>query len=270
MPAIHEKRKQVLRIPTENKKSMARKTLLVLLYILCPMLLSPLAGHAQARDCIRQHTSIHAQWDRLLKKYVDKNGLVDYKGFMADSTSLNAYLNQLTTHIPNPSADKREQLAYYINLYNAATVKLVLDHYPLHSIKDIRNPWDRKWIPVGGNLRSLGYLEHQILRKMDEPRIHFAINCASYSCPKLLNQAYTAKGLEAQLDNASRDFILDSARNRIGSDKLELSQLFNWYKKDFTRNASLIAFLAPYVQIPIHATAKISFLTYDWNLNEAQ
>lgn len=231
-----------------------------------PQAVSPerLAGHSQETD------PIHAAWSILLNKYVDAHGQVDYKGFMADSTALNAYLNTLLRNVPGPAAPKEEQLAFYINLYNAATVKLILNNYPLKSIKDIKNPWERDWIPLAGKLISLGYLEHQILRKMGEPRIHFAINCASNSCPKLANIAYSPVLLESQLEEATRGFIRDSTRNQLGSEHLELSQIFNWYKKDFTKDGSLSEYIAPYARASIRPSAKITYLKYDWNLNETQ
>ncbi len=210
----------------------------------------------------------HEAWDILLKKHVDEEGMVDYRGFKKDSAALNAYLDMLATHLPGPQTGREERLAYYINLYNAATVKLILDHYPLKSIRDIGHPWDKKWIPLGGELLSLGHIEHKILRKMGEPRIHFAINCASYSCPKLLNEAFTVARLEAQLEMATTSFIRDTTRNHIGTDALELSQIFQWYKADFTEGGSLIEYIRPYAPNPINPDAKISYRKYDWSLNE--
>jgi hypothetical protein len=195
---------------------------------------------------------------------------VDYKGFLADSTALNAYLNTLLGNVPGPAASKEEQLAFYINLYNAATVKLILNNYPVKSIKDIKAPWDRDWIPLSGKLISLGHVEHQILRKMGEPRIHFAINCASNSCPKLANIAYSPVSLESQLEEATLGFIRDSTRNRLGNEHLELSQIFNWYKKDFTEDGTISEYIASYAQLSIRPGAKITYLKYDWNLNETQ
>jgi len=141
----------------------------------------------------------HKSWDRLLHSFVDEKGNVDYRGFKKESETLNRYLEQLGSTTVSENWSREKKLAYYINIYNAATVKLILDNYPLASIRDINKPWDRAWIEYGGEFISLGEIEHQILRKMNEPRIHFAINCASYSCPKLLNEAYTEGKLEKQL-----------------------------------------------------------------------
>jgi hypothetical protein len=210
----------------------------------------------------------HAEWNTLLKKYVDINGNVNYKAFQKDKSALDTYLNILAENSPSENWSKNEKLAYYINIYNAATVMLILDNYPVKSIKDIKNPWGVEWIKIGKEIYSLGDIEHKILRKMEEPRIHFAINCASYSCPKLLNKAYLPSTLEVQLEKMTYDFINDSTRNKISENTLQLSNIFKWYKGDFTKNNSLINYLQPYTKFTISAKAKINYLNYDWSLNE--
>ena len=210
----------------------------------------------------------HSTWDKLLQTYVDNAGNVDYKGFLTEREKLQDYLDLLGETVPNADWSRKETLAYYINLYNAATVALVLDHYPIQSIKEIPNRWKRKWIALGDKTTSLNDIEHKILRKMDEPRIHFAINCASYSCPKLLNQAFTSDNLERLLDKTAVDFINDPKRNRFEGERTELSQIFKWYKSDFTENGSLRSYVNQFVENPLGKAAKISFMDYDWSLNE--
>ena len=210
----------------------------------------------------------HKSWDRLLHSFVDDNGNVDYLGFKKESEALNQYLEQLGKNTVNENWSREKKLAYYINLYNAATVKLILDNYPLASIRDINKPWDKAWIKYGGEFISLGEIEHQILRKMNEPRIHFAINCASYSCPKLLNEAYTEGKLDKQLDKATKDFVNDPSRNKISENKVALSKIFKWYKIDFENNGSLIVYLNQYLKSSINPDAKIEYLKYNWSLNE--
>ena len=210
----------------------------------------------------------HKIWDQLLNSFVDENGDVNYSGFKKESETLNRYLEQLGSNTVNENWSKNKKLAYYINLYNAATVKLILDNYPLTSITDINKPWDKKWIKYDGEFISLGEIEHKILRKMNDPRIHFAINCASFSCPKLLNEAYTEDKLDKQLDKAAKDFINDPSRNIISENKLELSRIFKWYKKDFENNGSLIAYLNQYLESAINTDAKIEYVKYNWSLNE--
>lgn len=212
----------------------------------------------------------HAQWDILLAKYVDADGNVDYRNFGDDIDSLNAYLDHLGQNSPTNSWTKVERLAYYINLYNAATIQLIINNYPLQSIKDIKNPWGKKRISIGTKLLSLGDIEHQILRKMDEPRIHFAINCASYSCPKLLNKAYTPSTLEKQLQQMTIDFVNDKKRNRISANKVQVSEIFKWYKKDFTKNGTLTDYINKYSKTAVGPNTKIEYLTYDWSLNETK
>ncbi|MCB0464964.1 MAG: DUF547 domain-containing protein, partial [Aequorivita sp.] len=132
----------------------------------------------------------HSQWDKLLKKYVNNAGFLDYKGFKNDRQKLDDYLKMLSEKEPTNDWSVQELLAYYINLYNAATVKLIVENYPVKSIKDIDGAWTKGRVTVGNKELSLGGIENGILRKMNEPRIHFAVNCASISCPKLMNEAY--------------------------------------------------------------------------------
>ena len=211
----------------------------------------------------------HTVWNELLQKYVDENGFVNYKGFKNDQEQLNNYIIYLSTTIPNETWTVQEQLAYYINLYNAATVKLILDNYPLESIKEISKPWGLTVIKLGEESFSLGDIEHAILRKMNEPRIHFAINCASYSCPNLLNEAFTASTIEEQLEKVSFSFI-NGDKNDISSNNPKLSKIFKWYKNDFLFEGEkdLIGFINQYSDIQIENSADIDYKDYNWNLNE--
>lgn len=211
----------------------------------------------------------HGRWDALLKKYVDKNGMVDYKGFKKDIAELNAYLQMLSEQNPNESWSVEELLAYYINTYNAYTVKLIVDNYPVKSIRDISGAWTKGIVPIGENDLSLGGIENSILRKMNEPRIHFAINCASISCPKLLNEAFTAAKIARQLDQVTKEFI-NSDKNEIHPQNPKLSSIFDWYRKDYIVNGEVdvIAYINRYSDIKISPDANISYKNYDWDLNE--
>lgn len=215
----------------------------------------------------------HDLWDSLVKKYVTEAGLVDYKGFLKDREKLQQYLNLLSNNHPNPETwTKKERLAYWINAYNAFTVELILKNYPLKSIKDIslvNSPWKIEFIEIGGKKYDLDYIEHEILRKeFDEPRIHFAINCASMSCPKMRKEAYTAEKLESQLDDQAKGFINDPSRNVIRKDEVKLSKIFKWFTGDFTKDKTLIGYINQYSETKINPDAKISYLEYDWSLNE--
>lgn len=210
----------------------------------------------------------HASWDILLNKYVDDIGNVDYRNFMNDADKLNTYLDHLAKNPISNTAQKEERLAYYINLYNAGTVQLILENYPLESIKDIFRPWGKDRVMIGDDKYSLGGIEHDVLRKMNEPRIHFAINCASFSCPKLSNEAYTASKIEEQLEKATSSFINDRSKNKITSNSVGLSKIFKWYKADFTGKNDLVDYINNYSDIEILADPEINYITYDWRLNE--
>ena len=220
----------------------------------------------------------HTDWTILLKKYVDDCGNVDYAGFGKDSLRLNAYLDKLSKHPPDKKSwSEYEQIAYWINVYNAFTIKLIIQHYPLESIKEIgskiqipfiNSPWDIKFINIYGEMLDLNNVEHSILRKnFDEPRIHFAINCASVSCPKLRREAYISEKLDNQLNEQAFEFINDPRQNRIEKDKAELSKIFNWFKGDFTKEGSLDEFINRFSNTRITENTKISFMNYDWSLN---
>ena len=212
----------------------------------------------------------HGVWNTLLKTHVDENGNVSYSGFKKDAEKLEGYLSHLAQHPPSQTWSKEDSLAYYINLYNAATVKLIVDHHPVKSIKDIPNRWGKKWIYVGNSILSLNYIEHEVLRNMNEPRIHFAINCASYSCPKLLNAAFVPEKMERQLNQVTRSFVNDPSKNRFDQESIQLSELFKWYRKDFTKKGSLLEYINQFLKNPINKDADIDYLDYDWSLNDAK
>lgn len=211
----------------------------------------------------------HAAWDRLLQQHVRPDGTVNYPGFAADRARLEAYLQNMGAFDPDTTWVRGRQLAYFINLYNALTVMLIVDNYPLKSIRDLPNPWGQKRVTLGDRAYSLDDLEHKVLRPMGEARIHFAINCASRSCPALQPRAFTEENLDAQLESATRAFINDPAHNRVGPRSADLSRLFNWYRGDFEKAAgSLPAFLNRYLDTPLPPDVRIRFLPYDWNLNQ--
>ncbi|MCE7053238.1 DUF547 domain-containing protein [Algoriphagus sp. AGSA1] len=221
----------------------------------------------------------HKSWNELLKANVNADGKVNYKGFIKEKAKLEAYLKSISENAPDRNTwSKGEQLAYWINAYNAYTVKLIVDNYPVESIRDlgpklkiplIKDVWHYRFFQIGGQESSLDEIEHSILRKeFEEPRIHFAINCASVSCPPLLNEAFEAATIDAQLDKVAKSFINDPSRNEISPDAVQVSSIFSWFKGDFTKKGTLIDFLNKYSATKINAKAKVSFLDYDWNLNE--
>lgn len=220
----------------------------------------------------------HQSWTALLQKHVDEQGMVDYQGFLQDRPALQAYLISLQEQPPGHNWSEAEQLVYWINAYNAFTIELVLEHYPVQSIKDIgskvqlpfvNTPWDIDFIRLGGQTYNLNNIEHNIIREeFDEPRIHFALVCAAISCPKLRREAYTAEALHAQLSEQAREFLAKPEKNHISSTELTISKLFDWYQGDFTKHQSLIDFLNQYTDEAISPNAKITYMEYNWQLNE--
>lgn len=210
----------------------------------------------------------HSLWNDFLQKYVSVDGHVNYKAIQSHPENLEAYLQELTKTVPNESWSKNQILAFWINAYNAFTIKLIIDNYPIKSIKEIKKPWDKEFIKIDAKTMSLSHIEHDILRKMNEPRIHFAIVCASISCPKLYNEAYMSSTLDTQLSQAAKDFLSDPTKNAITENSLELSKIFQWFSKDFKNDGSLIDFLNQYAQLNISDKAKITFKDYNWNLND--
>lgn len=210
----------------------------------------------------------HSIWTVFLQQNVSEQGNVNYKSITSKDSDLNNYLNQFVDISPDNSWSRNEKLAYWINAYNAFTIKLITDNYPVQSIKDINNPWDQKFIPINGDMLSLNHIEHEILRNMNEPRIHFAIVCASESCPKLLNEAFVAEKLDKQLTYATKEFLNDTSKNKITANQLELSKIFKWFSKDFKQNGSLIDFLNQFTEVNISEDTKIKYLDYSWELND--
>ena len=210
----------------------------------------------------------HSLWTSFLQKHVTDDGHVDYKSIQSHPENLDAYLQKLSKANPNDTWSKNETLAFWINAYNAFTIKLIIDNYPVKSINDIKNPWDQKFIKIGSETMSLNHIEHDILRKMDEPRIHFAIVCASVSCPKLRNEAYISSQLNEQLSQAVSGFLSDPTKNVISKNHLELSKIFQWFSKDFKKHGSLIDFINQYTQIEISDDPKIKFKDYNWSINK--
>lgn len=214
----------------------------------------------------------YSDYSAFLKKYVSSDGLVNYKGVVKDKTTLNKLLSSFQNNSPKSDWSEKQQLAYWINAYNLYTISLVSEHYPVKSIKDINGssgPWDLKFIKIDGKTYSLNDIETNMIRKkFGEPRIHFAVNCASISCPKLLNEAYIADKLDEQLTRMTKAFLNDPSKNKISSDKLVISKIFDWYKSDFDKSGGVKAFIRKYSGTNVKDNASVSYMDYNWNLNE--
>jgi hypothetical protein len=165
---------------------------------------------------------------------------------------------------------KDEKTAYLINVYNFNTLMLIKAHYPLKTgIRDITKPWETAFVPLFGKKVSLDNIEHDFLRKQfHEPRIHFAVNCASKGCPRLANEVYTGAKLDAQLNRAAKVFLVDTTKNRVEGNELKLSKIFKWYGDDFK---AMPGGYEGYVKklLGLEGDFTVRFLGYDWGLNNA-
>ena len=239
-----------------------------------------------SRTTGRSDAVSHAAFDRLLRRYVDTTGAVDYAGLQENRADvLRPYLDQLASaDLSGRSRDAR--LAFWINAYNALTLKLIVDHYPIQNIWAITpgppEPKDDSPFQIGvgtvaDTMRTLDEIEHEIIReRFDEPRIHFALVCAAASCPRLRREAYTAPRLDAQLNDQARTFLRDPTKNRIpaGDDRVALSRILKWYGDDFGPTPeALQRALAPYIDGPVgerlsHGDYTVDYMPYDWALND--
>jgi len=225
----------------------------------------------------------HDAFDGLLKKYVDSDGMVNYKAWHAsasDRAILKGYLESLSQADATVPAAREAKLAFWSNAYNALTLEGILRVYPTTSIRNHTaklvgyNIWKKLFLQVGNQKVSLEHIEHQILRPMGEPRVHFAIVCASIGCPRLLNEAYVADRLEEQLVTNSTDFFSRPQNLKIdGRGNLNMSQIIKWYGSDFgSSSQGQIKALEPYFpqaakELVSSGRYQIKYLKYDWNLN---
>ena len=240
----------------------------ILFFLLMGFLLPVPAAANQATD--------HRALDDLLQQY-NHQGQVDYAGLKQEEARLDAYLDALAAIDPLSLA-RDEQFAFYINAYNAWTIKLILTEYPgIASIKDygslFKSPWKKEFVNIRGAIVTLDHIEHDILRpQFRDPRVHFAINCAAKSCPPLYREAFVGKRLQAQLDDAARRFINDGRFNRLEGNTLYVSSIFKWFKEDFQDD--IVGFFEqhalPELKKAITANRqllKVKYLDYDWSLN---
>lgn len=217
----------------------------------------------------------YKNYDLFLKKYVS-NGKVDYKSILEDK-SFDSILNEFSSvSIAEYNTFKEEEkISFLINSYNAFTIKLILNHYPIKSIRKIGifplAAWREEFFNLLGKDRSLGWIEHEKLRKdFNEPRIHFAIVCASIGCPILIPEAYTSKKLENQLQTVRNNFLNDKTKNRFDKEKntLYISEIFKWFEKDFTKQTTIPEYISESLKKEIPENVEIEYTFYDWNLNE--
>jgi len=231
----------------------------------------------------------HSAWDRLLKTYVkpgpDGLNRVDYAAFKDQGqTALKSYIRRLETIAPE-TLDRPEQFALLANLYNAKTVDIVLDHYPVKSIRDISlgggllgvftgGPWKAKVLEMNGVGLSLDDIEHGILRPIfKDPRVHYAVNCASVGCPNIGTEAFTGAKLEAQLDAAARAYVNSRRGVDFRPEGLVVSSIYDWYRSDFGGNEAgvlehLKRYGEPALAKKLQKATSIADYAYDWSLND--
>ena len=217
-----------------------------------------------------------AEYGRLLAKYVTTAGTVKYKEWKADAADV-AALQKITDQIGvgGPADGSRNgRFAFHINAYNAWMLRTVLDAYPIKSVRDVAplfGVFTQPRIMLGGKKVSLNHLEKNVLiPEFKDPRVHFAINCASTSCPPLLNAPFTSAKLNAQLDGQSKAFANGGGGVQASGKKVQVSKIFDWYSADFKASGEAIGFLNKYRTETIPAGTKLSYSDYDWSLNEAR
>ncbi len=222
----------------------------------------------------------HGALNALLQRFV-KHGVVDYSGLKQERAALTAYLGTLSAVENHDGWSDADKLAFWINAYNAWTLDLIFEAWPVVSIKDLYppdGPWKRAFIPLGlhPDKVSLNWIEHEVVRKQfKEPRIHFALVCASVSCPPLRNEAFTSQRLDEQLEDQAKVFLSDGSKNTLDERRktFRLSKIFEWYGGDFAGDPKAVARrIAPWMGPEAEALAKnprmkVSFLPYDWGLN---
>ncbi len=229
----------------------------------------------------------HSLWDNLLSRHVRKSNrgvnLVDYRGFSAaDRTMLADYI-AILTGVSISQFNRDQQLAYWINLYNALTVQVVLDHYPVDSIRDINispglftiGPWDKTLISIEGEDLTLNDIEHRILRPIwRDPRIHYAVNCASIGCPDLRDRAYSGTEIDTALDRAATAYVNDPRGVSVVDGKVSVSKIYDWFIEDFGGSEGMVLrhlqhYAAHELAARLEAIGKLSDVHYDWSINLA-
>jgi len=219
---------------------------------------------------VLSHTSLgqdYSEYQSLLSLCVNADGKVDYKKLIKEKARLNLVTQSLAEFDESKIAGRMEKLAFWINVYNAFTLKLIVDHYPVNSIQDIDKgkTWDVRRIKMGKSEYSLNQIENEIIRpSYNDVRVHFALNCAAASCPPLLNKAFTGNNLNGLLDQQTKAFVSNEFISYDGK-KIRISKIFEWYKNDF---GNIIEFLSKYTNTKLNQDTIIEYKDYDWKLNE--
>lgn len=228
---------------------------------------------SQTRPFAARHTPVnHSTWNTFLQTHVDADGQVNYAAIQADPTELIEYCKHLSEGPPNDNADAI--LAYWINAYNAFALLAVIHFDCRNSIREA-DPWipsrtvfDRRFFTIAGQRCSLNTIEHQVLRTLNEPRIHFAINCASQSCPILHNEAFAPNKLQEQLTQQTMCFLQDERKNKFQQEDWKISPIFSWFAADFGGTKGVASFIERYRTAA--GKKNIQYTRYNWRLNNKQ
>lgn len=207
-------------------------------------------------------------YEDFLTKYVSVEGYVDYDAIYDNQTDLKNVIKRFESLETYSNWSKNQELSHWINIYNVYSIKLIVDNFPINSIKDVVQSFDLRFIPYKNQYISLNYIEKEILSKTLDERIHFAINCASISCPNINRVPFYADTIENQLEVAAKSFINNSLKNDISRKEVKLSKIFDWFAADFLKNnATVIDYINKYSDTKIKDTAEIQYLNYNWSLN---
>lgn len=254
-------------------RALVSRVVVLLLFLMSSL---PRTGAAQTLASAQ----LHAPWDELLHQYVTPEGLVNYQGLLDEEDKLLDYLLAQRKVSPETAGwSAAEQQAYWINIYNAATVYMVLQYYPLSNVNDIRlkgrvhSLWEAPSVQVGDREYSLNQIEREKLTaRFPDPRLHFALVQGAVSGPPLLAEAYDGAQLPQQLDRQTKRFINDPARNVLAGPQPQLSSLFSFYAAEFGGPAQVLEFVGRYAHQPVAkpGTAPLEFLSFSWALNDQQ
>lgn len=212
----------------------------------------------------------YERWDNMLRSNVSSSGKVNYTSFKKDAATLDSVIKEFQDNYPGSGWSSTQKMTYWINAYNLFTIKLIVDNYPVSSITKITaKPWEKKFIQLGGKTYDLNTIENGIIRKQfNEPRVHFALNCASESCPILLNRAYTPTKLYGQLTTQTKKFLNDGSKNDFSDpNSIKISSIFDWYGEDFKKSGTVVDFINKYRTEQL-SNPKIGYMTYSWDLND--
>lgn len=205
------------------------------------------------------------KYDAFLKKHVSAKGVVDYDKVLKNIEELKAITYNFSKISPNGNWSEREYKTYWINFYNANIIKLLAENYPIKSINYINDAFKLDIVDYDGGKISLDFIEHELIRTLNDPRVHFALYSTANSSPKLKRTAYRTDTIEADLGIATSNFLNDNTKNIIGVDSSKISKIFDWYKDDFP---DLVAFINRHSTKKINSKTKITYMVYDWNLNK--